>query len=58
MGEIVGNQTASQAAKSLKKGEKISPVLEQLNCSLSCADVTPLASSPVCVCLLDKFGAL
>jgi hypothetical protein len=29
MGELVGVQTANQAAKPLKKGEKKSPVLEQ-----------------------------
>jgi hypothetical protein len=37
--------------KLLKKGEKNSPVVEQSDYSLSCSDVTPLASSPVCVSL-------
>jgi hypothetical protein len=42
MGEMVGDQTANQAANPLKKGKKEkkkSPLLEQENCSLSCSDV-------------------
>jgi hypothetical protein len=57
IGEMVGDQSANQTAKPLKKGKK-SPVLEQYNCSLSCSDVTPLTSSLVCVCLLGRSGAL
>jgi hypothetical protein len=54
----VSDQTANQTAKPLKKGEKKSPVLEQWNYSLSCSDVTPFTSSPVCLCLLGRFGGL
>jgi hypothetical protein len=58
MGEMVGDQIANQTAKPLKKGKKKSPVLQLYNCSLSCSDVTPLASIPVCLCLLGRFVAL
>jgi hypothetical protein len=59
MGEIgEGDQTANQTSKPLKKEKKKSLILEEYNCSLICSDVTLLASSPVCLCLLGRFGAL
>jgi hypothetical protein len=54
---MVGDQTTNQAANSLKKGKKNSPVLEQQNCSPSSCAATPLGSKPVCVCLLGRLGA-
>jgi hypothetical protein len=46
------------AAKSLKEGKKKSLVQEQWNFRLSSSGVTPLASRPICLCLLGRFGAL
>jgi hypothetical protein len=56
MVEMVDDQTSKPGSKSLKEGKKKSPVLEQ-NCSLSCSDASSLASRPVCVCLLRRFGS-
>jgi hypothetical protein len=56
MGEMVGDQTANQAAKPLKEEEKIKRKKNhqfwnsKIAGSLSCS-VTPLASSLVCVSL-------
>jgi hypothetical protein len=52
---VIKQQTRQQVTS--RRGKK-SPVLEQYNCSLSCSDVTPWASRPVCVCLLGRFEDL
>jgi hypothetical protein len=68
MGEVVGDQTANQAAKSLKRGGKEKKRKNNNNNnlqfwnsriagSLSCS-VTPLASSPVCVSLRHIWSPL
>jgi hypothetical protein len=44
--------------KQKKKKENQSLVQEQYNYSLSCSGVTPLVSSPVCLCVLGRFGVL
>jgi hypothetical protein len=55
---MVGDQIVNKAINPIKKGEKNSPVLEELNCSTTCFDATLLAYRPVCVCLSGRFGAL
>jgi hypothetical protein len=58
-GEMMDDQTANHAAKPLKTGkEKKNHQFWNSRISLSCPGVTPLASSIVCLCLLDRFGAL
>jgi hypothetical protein len=59
-GEMVHDQTANQTAKLLMEGQKKKKSLGQAqwNFSLSCSVVTPLASRPVCLCLLGRFRAL
>jgi hypothetical protein len=48
--QMTGDQTAHQAAKTFKNGEKKNH--QCLNSRLAVFDVTPLASRSVCVCLL------
>jgi hypothetical protein len=59
MGEMVGDQTANQAAKSLKKGEKEKKNQHFWNSRIAgLVVITSLVSSPVCGCLLGMLGAL
>jgi hypothetical protein len=60
MGEMVGDQTANQAAKPLKKGEKEKKKNHQFWNSRIAGLVVfiSLVSIPVCVCLLGVLGAL
>jgi hypothetical protein len=57
MGDMVGDQTANQAGKPLKRGEKKS---HQFWNSMIAGLVvfSSLVSSPVCECLLGMLGAL
>jgi hypothetical protein len=57
MGEMVGDQTAHQAGKCLKKGEKKNH--QFWNSRIAGLVVfSSLVSSPVCECLLGMLGAL
>jgi hypothetical protein len=60
MGEMLGDQTANQVAKLLKKREKEKKKNHQFWKSriASAAVFTSLVSSPVCVCLLGTLGNL
>jgi hypothetical protein len=57
---MVGDQTANQAAKPLKREKTTTTKITSSGTVelLCCSDVTPLASSPVCLCFLGRFGAL
>jgi hypothetical protein len=55
-GEMVDNQTENKTNKHLKKRKKKFPIQEQYNFGLSSSGVTPLASSPVYLCLPGRFG--
>jgi hypothetical protein len=54
----MGDQTANQTAKCLKKCKKRKKNHQFWNSRINCSDVSPLASSPVCLCLLGGFEAL
>jgi hypothetical protein len=57
---MLSDQTAHQAAKPLKKGEKEKKKKNHQFWNSRIAGlvvVTPLVSSPVCVCLLGTLGA-
>jgi hypothetical protein len=54
---MVGDQTANQAANPLKKETKKKKNHQFWNSRIAIL-VVPLASRPVCVCLLGRFGAL
>jgi hypothetical protein len=56
MRERVGHQTANQASKSLKRGEKKSHQFWNSRVA-GLVVLSSLASSPVCVCLLGTLGA-
>jgi hypothetical protein len=60
MGEMMGDQSANQAAKPLKKREKEKKKIHQFwNRRIAGLIVfTSLVSSPVCVCLSGMLGAL
>jgi hypothetical protein len=52
MGEMVGDQTANQAANPSKKRKKKFTSSGTIELQPSCCDVTNLSSRPVCVYLL------
>jgi hypothetical protein len=54
---MVDDQTVNMTNKHLKKREKKFLVQEQYNVSLRYSGFIPLASSPVCMHLLGRFGA-
>jgi hypothetical protein len=59
MGEMVGDQTANQAAKPFKKGEKEKKYHQFWNSRIAClVAFNSLVSSPVCECLLGTLGSL
>jgi hypothetical protein len=58
MGEMVGDQTANQAAKPLKKGEKQKQKQFWNSRIAGLVAFSSLVSSPVCECLLGTLGTL
>jgi hypothetical protein len=59
MGEMVGDQTANQAVKSLRRGEKKEKNHQFWNSRIAgLVGFSFLMSNPVCVCLLGTLGAL
>jgi hypothetical protein len=59
MGEMVGDQIANQAAKTLKKGEKEKKNHQFWNSRIASLSVfSSLVSNPVCVCLRHTWSPL
>jgi hypothetical protein len=54
---MVDDQTVNKIAKPLKKGKKKNHWFMNSRISLSCSGVTPLAFSPIFLCLLGRLRA-